>query len=183
MTTIDKVVAAFSSADVGWTEAGASPYLDIVDAPTNIISTFSDGVREGSFTFVAFNEALWAAITSVKLYVVMRSQDIDTNFVAADPTHGANLVHTNANINVYETIVDDSNTELLGRFVSVADLNTFGVTYIKTGSLTIAIDQAFLPYPASHYVTLQAAGNALYCDVTVAVNVKICVVYTDADAA
>jgi len=43
--------------------------------------------------------------------------------------------------------------------------------------------KAFLPYPASHYHTLQVAGDALYCDLSAAVTVKICVVYTDADAA
>lgn len=42
--------------------------------------------------------------------------------------------------------------------------------------------KAFVPYPASHYVTLQTAGKALYCDVSAAVTVKINVIYTDADA-
>ena len=40
----------------------------------------------------------------------------------------------------------------------------------------------FVPYPASHYVTLQTAGKALFCDVSAAVTVKINVIYTDADA-
>jgi hypothetical protein len=43
--------------------------------------------------------------------------------------------------------------------------------------------KAFVPYPANHYGSLQVAGDALYCDVSAAVTVKICVIYTDADAA
>lgn len=144
MVVIDKVVDEFTAADVAWTEAGASPYLGAVDAPTNVISTFTNAVKEGIFKFADFSEALFAAITSVKLYVVMRSQDNETNFVTADVTHGVDLLFTNANINVYETFVDDGNTELLARFADLADLNTFGVTYKKTGTQTITMDQAFL---------------------------------------
>jgi len=144
MATVDKVVDEFTAAEVAWTETGASPYLDAVDTPTNIIKTFTDGLREGIFKFVDFNEALFAAITSVKLWIVMRSQDVEVNRVVADVTHGADLSFSNANVNTWETFVDDGNTELLGRFANLADLNTFGVTYQKVGALTITIDQAFL---------------------------------------
>ena len=41
--------------------------------------------------------------------------------------------------------------------------------------------KAFVAYPASHYVSLQTAGNALFADLSAAVTVKINVIYTDAD--
>ena len=144
MVSVDKVVDEFTAAEVAWAEAGASPYLGAVDAPTNTISTFTNTVREGIFKFVDFDEALFAAITSVKLYIVMRSQDIEVNSVVADVTHGTDLSFTNLNANMWETFVDDLNTELFGRFTDLADLNTFGVTYRKVGALTITIDEAFL---------------------------------------
>lgn len=144
MPTVDKVVDEFTAADVAWIEAGASPYLGAVDAPTNIISTFTNAFKEGVFKFVDFNEALFGDITSVKLYIVMRSQDVEVNRVTAILTHGANLTFTNVNANTWETFVDDFVTELLGRFANLADLNTFGVTYQKIGALTITVDQAFL---------------------------------------